>query len=202
MKKILYLVAGLVFFSGQVFAQDTIPNEQVVVNKKYDEQGNLIQYDSTYVHQWSSTSDSMSSFVFPDDDFFTDGGFPDMEKFFQEFSDEHNMPDDGSSPFDDEFFKHFRGMMPDSMMNRQFFAHRDTSYFSIPVDSLNRMQQGGIPDFDELMQEIHEHFKNFPENLDIAPQFKSQEQQTEWEQLMKKQRQEMEEFREKWENKD
>lgn len=198
MKKIVFIVTGLVFFAGFVFAQDTTkmnnPDEQIIVNKKYDEQGNLIQFDSTYVHQWSySSSDSTGQFVFPDDEFF--GGFPDMEKILQEFMGGHNMPH-GSSPFDDEFFEHFKHNSPDSAMNRQFFSHRDTSFFNFPNDSLNNFPKG-FPDMEELMQGIQKQFNNLPDNFGM-PQFQSEEQQKEWEELMKKHQQEMEEFQKKW----
>lgn len=199
MKKILFIAAVLIFFAGQIFAQDTIPEEQIIVNKKYDKQGNLIQYDSTYVHQWSFTGDSTIQLAFPDDNFLSGDEFLDMEKFFREFMKGNNIPGGKFTPFDDDFFKHFDSVTPDSTMNGQFFAHRDTSFFCIPGDSLNSMPHGFMPDTDEIMQEIHEHFKNLPHN--IAPRFKSEEQQKEWEQLMEKQRQEMEEFREKWEKK-
>ncbi|MCB0540954.1 MAG: hypothetical protein KDE33_25815, partial [Bacteroidetes bacterium] len=69
MKKLGLITIGFVVFSWQLFAQDNKiekdPDEQIIVNKKYDENGNLIQFDSTYVHQWSSDS----TFQFPDSEF-------------------------------------------------------------------------------------------------------------------------------------
>jgi hypothetical protein len=205
MKKFLFFVAGLVFFTGQVFAQDSDstnvkdPNEQIIVNKKYDDQGNLIQFDSTYVHQWSySSSDSSGQFT-PPDDFMAGGDLQDMERFFQEFMEGHHMPHPGSSPFDDEFFNHFKDGMPDSAMQQQFLAHRDSSFFNFPGDSLNHFPQGLMPDMEDLMQEIQEHFNSFPDNFgSMQPRFKSKEQENEWKKLMEKQQKEIEEFQKKW----
>ncbi len=55
-KLILFMV---VLFAGiLVFAQEKPkskgPDQQISVNKQYDEKGNLIQYDSSIVRSWSS----------------------------------------------------------------------------------------------------------------------------------------------------
>ncbi|MCY1721912.1 hypothetical protein OU798_16275 [Prolixibacteraceae bacterium Z1-6] len=125
MKKIILMITGLVFFTIQVFAQDTNkdnnPDEQIIVNKQYDENGNLIQYDSTYVHQWSS-SDSTFQFLFPDDPFFSKQGFPDIEQFFEDFQGDSVwgfMPD---IPDINEMLQRFQNQLqvdPDSIFNRR-----------------------------------------------------------------------------------
>ncbi len=60
MKKFMILamlcISVVLQSNGQEQKQKNKPDEQITVNKKYDENGNLVQYDSTYVHQWSSDS--------------------------------------------------------------------------------------------------------------------------------------------------
>jgi len=121
MKKIIFLISGLVIFTSQVFAQDTNkendPDEQTIVNKEYDENGNLIQYDSTYVHHWSS-ADSTSKFSFPGDAFFSGQGFPDIEEFFKDF---HGGSELGLMPDMDKMLQHFQQQFladPDSLFNK------------------------------------------------------------------------------------
>uniref|UniRef100_UPI00321687F2 hypothetical protein n=1 Tax=uncultured Draconibacterium sp. TaxID=1573823 RepID=UPI00321687F2 len=156
MKKIVFVITGLVFFASQIFAQDTNkennPDEQIIVNKEYDENGNLIQYDSTYIHQWSS-ADSTLRYFFPDDPFSSGKECPDMEQFFKEFHGKSNW--------------------------------------------------AIISDIDELLQDFQNQFQSFPDSVfnRRSPQFQSLEQQKEWQQLMEKHSQEIEEFRKKWENK-
>lgn len=59
MKKYMTLVV-LMVASYPMFAQGRAnkltPDEQIKVNKEYDESGNLIRYDSSYVKSWSSDS--------------------------------------------------------------------------------------------------------------------------------------------------
>ncbi len=59
MKKLLLFMI-LVFAAYMSFSQekseDFLPDEHVMVNKEYDDKGNLILYDSTYVRRWSSNS--------------------------------------------------------------------------------------------------------------------------------------------------
>ena len=205
MKKILFAITGLIFLTVNVFAQEKKkekePEEQITVNKKYDENGNLIQFDSTYVHTWSS--DSTMHFAFPDDQFFSGKDFPDINEFLQEFiNDSTSEFHHEFSPFDhDEFFNQFGEAFPDSLM-QNFSFHQDSLYFDFPMDSLKNLPPGFMPDMDELMQGLHEHLGNIHDPFfDMPPKFQSPEQQEEWQQLMEKHRKEMEEFRKKWEQK-
>jgi len=75
MKKITTLLAILLWASAQIWAQKNTPQEKSIVNKEYDENGNLIQYDSTYVWQWNS--DSTMNFSF-DENFTFENGFPEI----------------------------------------------------------------------------------------------------------------------------
>lgn len=126
MKKIIFIVTGLVFFTIQVFAQDTNKqtdtDEQIIVNKQYDDDGNLIQYDSTYVHQWSS-ADSTFEFLFPGDPFFAGKGFPDMEQFFPDFQGDSVWGFMSDFPDVNELMRQFQdqfSMHPDSIFDRRF----------------------------------------------------------------------------------
>jgi len=207
MKKIVYVITGLLLVTGQVFAQknkkekEKQPDEKIIVNKKYDENGNLIQFDSTYVHKWSSDSTFQSSY--PDDQFFKGKDFPDIDQFLKDLmNDSIKGMHHGFAPFDhDEFLKQFGEAFPDSLMQNFSFQH-DSTYFDFPMDSLKNLPPGFMPNFDELMQGLQDHLGTMPDQfLDMPPKFQSQEQQKEWQQLMEKQRKEMEEFRKKWDQK-
>jgi len=83
MKRIIFLSIILILISGLVFSftflenenrnnnlsnvesiKDTIqPKEDIKVNKKFDENGNLIQYDSTYTYSYSSNGELESERV-------------------------------------------------------------------------------------------------------------------------------------------
>ncbi len=204
MKKIVFVFTGLLFAAGPVLAQKNkkanTPDEQITVNKKYDDQGNLIQFDSTYVHTWSS--DSTMQFSFPDNDFFSGNGFPDMGKFLQNFMNDSTAHfQHGFNPFgDDDFFNHFNGSFPDSMM-QNFSFHRDSMFFDFPIDSLrNHMPPDFRPNFDELMQGLGTRPGTAPNPFfDMPSGTQTPEQQKEWQQLMEKHRQEIENIKKKWE---
>lgn len=206
MKILELILATFIFALTQVNAQEQEknqnPDEQITVNKKYDENGNLIQFDSAYVHRWSS--DSTMQFAFPDNDFFAGKDFPDIDQFLQDFmNDSIAGMHHGLSPFDhDEFFNPFGQAFPDSMM-QNFSFHHDSAYFNFPMDSLKKLPPGFMPNFDELMQGLKDHLEGtIPDPyFNMPPKFQSPEQQKEWQQLMEKQRKEMEEFRKKWDHK-
>ncbi len=207
MKRIL-IVFGFVFLAIPIFAQDTTsvntPDEQIIVNKKYDEQGNLIQFDSMYVHQWSST-DSTLQFSFPDNGSISGQGFPDVGNFFREFMGDSTMRGQhGFDPFDDDFLKHFQQGAPDSAMMKRFYSYRDSSFFNAPGgDKLNHFPPGFMPDMDELMQKFQQHFRDLQGEKDKMKHhgFQSKEQQDEWQQLMEKHRKEIDAFQKKWNEK-
>jgi hypothetical protein len=125
MKQFLILAVavflGFLNCNGQKYdtaSGKTNPNTDIKVNKEYDEQGNLIRYDSTYTYSYSNIgTDSLFSdsifnsfrdhfnhrFLFSEDPFFKDFFFQDSV-----------MKDDF---FDDNFFmKRFKENM-DQMDN-------------------------------------------------------------------------------------
>src|SRR5690606_22322003 len=63
--------------------QQKSPDEQIIVNKKFDDQGNLIEYDSMFIHQWSM--DTTFHFGFPGDSLSFQYNFPGIEHFMKEF---------------------------------------------------------------------------------------------------------------------
>lgn len=123
------------------------PNENVKVNKEYDEDGNLIRYDSTYVYTWSSDS---SMQFHPDSSIFFQPDFEMIKKQMQEHMNSFFKTDSISGnrfgyPFDlDEFFD-------DEFLGRRFFNHDSIS--NAP-NSTNFFK-----DFDEMMKE-HMKFRN------------------------------------------
>ena len=181
------LTISLLSFVSQA-QKDTIssiPDEQITVNKEYDENGNLIRFDSTYVYQWNGTDTSinlnggnMFSFGFDH--------MPDMHLLLNEF---FNDSSNYSSPFNDPFFSTLFGIDHEFMDRwmEQFNGH------SIMPDS--------------IINSFQKQFKHhqFPDNFfdgfnQQSPTFKSKQQQEEWEKLKQKHEKELEEFYKKWEN--
>ena len=111
------------------------PKEDIKVNKKYDEKGNLIQYDSTYTYNWSSDTTFMNQ-MSPED---IKNFFGDHSKFF---NDNSLMGNSFFEDFDQMFSSHF-GMMPDSTMMKKFGIEHSQEFEN---DSLNSV----FPDFDNL----------------------------------------------------
>ena len=189
----------IIIFCGsfQIQAQKNSPDEKSIVNKEYDENGNLIKYDSTYVWQWNS--DSTINFPFDENlafgshlpDYF--GEF-DVDSIFEKFGliNGHKF-----EPFNDEdFFKHFHYSMPDSMIVNEFPFGND-SVFNF---QFGQQFPGNFDfrEFEDLQKQFEEQF-----NLHSfkVPDFQSPEQQQEWKKLMKKQQKEKEELLKKWEGK-
>jgi hypothetical protein len=195
MKKIAILLVIFFCVSAPIYAQKNTPQEKSIVNKEYDENGNLIQYDSTFV--WQLNSDSTMNFSF-DDNFAFGKEFPEMfgeffgDSVFENFGflNEHHFP----SFNDEEFFRHFQHSFPDSMFIQGFPFEQD-SIFSFDFGN----QFPGKFDFrelEDLQKQLQEKFNH--QNLNF-PEFKSPEQKDEWEKLMQKQQKEKEELMKKFE---
>ncbi len=149
MRHFVFILIFVAFATLQGWAQKKAPEEKSIVKKEYDENGNLIQYDSTYVWKWNS--DSTFNFSFGDK--FAFG--KDLPEMFGEF-------------FNDSIFNfHFGQPFPDNF---------------------------GFGDFGDLQKQLQEKFNH--RNL-IFPEFKSPEQQQEWEKLIQKQQKEKEELMKK-----
>jgi len=183
--------------SFQIQAQKNTPDEKSTVNKDYDENGNLIKYDSTYVWQWNS--DSTMNFSF-DNNIAFGKEFP---GFFGEFNADSIFEKFGLSnknglmPFNDEdFFRHFQHSIPDSTIVQGFPFEADSTFMFHFGDQFPG--NFNFPELEELQKQLEEQFKQHSFN---PPDFNSPEQQEEWEKLMKKQQKEKEELMKKWEGK-
>lgn len=199
MKRLLIILVIFFVAFAQASSQDKSkkenPDEQTIVNKEYDENGNLIGYDSTYVHQWSSDSSFQSPFL--GGDIFAGKDFPDINEFFEGFfgdSAMHNFsfPNDDQFPhFDnEELLKLFGHSFPDSLFNNKFSLDNDSSF--------NFNGNFEIPNIDELRKRIQGQFKT---QHFQSPEFKNPEQKEQWEKLMQKHQMEIEELQKKWEQK-
>ena len=185
------LIAGVLQLNAQDQKQKKDPDEKIIVNKKYDDNGDLIQYDSTYVQQWSS--DSTFNFSFGN-------GFPNMidhsmiDSMLQQFGFSGNF---GISPFGDEdFFEQFGDMFSNLPFTDQFDFHNDSTL------QLHSGPHGQLPDFfnspglDQWQKQFQKQLEQFNEYM---PQFQNEEQRKEWEKLREKQQKEMQELMNKWE---
>ncbi len=194
MKTLISFLVASILSVGQMHAQTNPPDEKSIVNKEYDENGNLIQYDSTYVRSWSSDS----TFTFPLDDTSPFGnGFPGMDQLFRNFFSDstqfrYNFPENFlHSPFqDDEFFKQFGQAFPDSLFRGSkpygidsLLRHRFNLNDQFP-------QNYGFRDWQDLQKEFQKQ---------IYPKFKTPEQQKEWENLLERHQNEKNDFLKKME---
>ncbi|WP_423126551.1 hypothetical protein [Gaoshiqia sp. Z1-71] len=165
-----------------------LPEEQIQVNKEFDENGNLIRFDSTYVWSWSSDSANLNTFnldairremenmfggsfqnFFSDSIFGGQSPFPGMPDFF-------GSPGfDSMNPFGQWFNDSALNLIPDSFslfnldrfredMMKQFggFAQPDSMPFQLK--ELPDMQN-----FDYLFGP--EHYERLKKEFD---QFKQQ----------------------------
>jgi hypothetical protein len=220
MKKLLPALMLLLFCNQMATAQNkekNQPEEKVTVQREYDQQGNLIRFDSLRVMRWGA--DSLFQFpwdegwedLFPGDFFSGQPGHP----FFGDSAFSFSMPG-GRFPFslfnEEELFPGFRNFMGDSTMVRNFIFHNDTSFFMGP-DSSFMLPPGffipGTQEMEDMRKLLEQHFRSFNpgdypsfgEDQELYKRFTDPRQQEEWEELLKKQQKEMEEFREKWEKK-
>ena len=200
MKKFIILaflcVAVVVQSSGQKQKQNNKPDEQIRVNKKYDENGNLVQYDSTYVHQLSS--DSTFTFSF-DHNFDFGDNFPQMfdhlniDSMLQQIDSTHNF---NFFPFDDEDFSgQFDKTFPDSLTGN-FHFNRDSVSQYHPDPQAKIQDFLNEPGFDQWQKQLQDRLKQLGQ---FTPKFQNEEQKKEWEELMKKQQKEKEDLMKKWE---
>lgn len=178
-----------------VAAQVNKPEEKSIVNKEYDEEGNLIKYDSTFVWSWSG--DSAFQFDFPMNDFFSGNNFPGFGEMFSDsaFVNHFNNQFFNFDQFDnDEFFGQFGQQFPDSAFSQHFEFFGDSA-FVFPFGSDNSFENFFQGDFETMHKEMMRHFGNMPMG---TPRFESEEQEKAWEELMQKQQKEKEELLKKW----
>lgn len=144
---IILLAGGIAYSqSDKTKKKKSLPQENVTVNKEYDENGNLISFDSSYVYSWSSDT--------------TFNGFPgdfDISEFFKGnggfFDNDSAFILDPFGGFSNNtfksFFDQFQQMFPDSL-NQDFYSLRNDSTLRFFADStsVHRFKKGLInPDF-------------------------------------------------------
>jgi hypothetical protein len=229
MKKYLSLIAASVLTIAAIAQSQTKPGEEIIINKEFDEQGNLLRYDSTYTFMWQSDT----TFRFP--------GFEEWEDIFQNQSPWHDlfsgdlfadstlteMPFFRDFPphfFEDDQSPHpfrFDFGFPDSARFRNFSFQMDTTFFMGPDSSFLLPPGFFMPNMNSLRELLKEFrsgpgsevpFSRFfwqpphgfhsepPRGGEVPPgKFPDVEKRREWEKLMEKHRREMEELFRKWE---
>ncbi len=198
-RMIIVLVISVVGFSLACAQNNrTKPEEKTIVNKEFDEDGNLIQYDSTFVWSWSG--DSAFQFEFPMNDFFAGKNFPDFDEMFADsvFGNHFNHPFFDFKQFDNnEFFGQFENQFPDSTFSHHFEFFGDSA-FVFPFSFENSF---GNDFFSKDFEQLHEQLERHLGELHSAmPRFESDQQRKEWEELMQKQQKEKKELLQKWGN--
>ena len=144
MERFLFLMVFSLLICNGLHAQteedpknQKLPQEKVTVNKEFDENGNMVRFDSTYVFSWSGDSLLMNLPGNLD----LSGFFKWQENIFGADSLFLNDPF-GSSFFDDkkieELFEHFSKMFSDSLApNGMFGLNRKLpDFFPVIPDSL------------------------------------------------------------------
>lgn len=219
MKRTTIVSLCMVFLTVSAVAQKATPKknapeEKITVKKEFDENGNLIGFDSLRIWSWSGDSAFRFQFDdgweklfgkgFPDENFRfplqTDSLFPGIpfSRFHFGFPGHNRFPGDFfDEPDDSAFFKNF-------------LFHTDTSLFMGPNSSFLLPPGFFIPDMkglNDLEEFLEYHFRSFspendPDNIDrdeLFRRFIDPRQQEEWEKLMQKQQEELREFNKKWE---
>lgn len=194
MKRILFialmLTTGFVFLKAQ--EKPIKPEEKSIVNKEFDENGNLIRYDSTFVWSWSG--DSAFQFEFPMNGFFSGNDIPGFDESMMDsvFSGHLNHNLFSFKSFEsDEFFKQFQQQFSDSAISQQFDFFGD-SVFVFPFDFGNSFSDEFFSkDFDAMHEKLLQQLNGLNSE---KPDFESKEQEKAWLELMEKQRKEQQEL--------
>jgi hypothetical protein len=193
---LVLLILSTGFSVANAQQKQTKPEEKTIVNKEFDEDGNLIKYDSTFVWSWSG--DSAFQFEFPMNDFFSGNNFPDFNEMYTDsaFANHFNNPFGTADLFNHkEFFEQFGKQFPDSAFSQQFEFFGDSA-FAFPFDFGAGFDNDFFSkDFEQLHNELQQRFGDM--NFGV-PNFESEEQQKDWEELMQKQQKEKEELLKKW----
>lgn len=177
MKKCIVLILLLIGYQSILMAQKlksdkTAPKEDIRVNREYDENGNLIKYDSIYSYSWSGDSTLLNA-ISPEN-------FPKIfDEHFEIFPDSLFSGKSFFDGFDQSFFSPFKSES-DSAMRHFFnfqFKNDSTSSNLMDIDeffsqfnknnqdSILRDQFGNAPIFahpktmDELMELLNKQMK-------------------------------------------
>jgi hypothetical protein len=186
---IIFTVMGIcLFFNGlsQTIDQKTkSPKEDIKVNREYDEQGNLIRFDSTYTYNWSGDTTVI------------DGKMPEnMDHFFNDhfkfFGDSSRLGSSFFGDFDQLFANPFSNKRDSLLMKR--FGIDNFNFFNFENDSLI----GNFKDFDGLFGENKQEKKDsLSSGSNKLPSISSPYTMQEMMKIMQKHMQEMQEFQRK-----
>ena len=231
----LSLLMAFLFAASAAIAQTNNepsqqPQEEIIVNKEYDENGNLVRVDSTRTFRWHSDP-SFESFSFEGlEDLFSESS--PLHKLFQGLLGNDSLFA-GMPGFDGFPHKLFGGNsvspflfgFPDTSMLRNFSFKMDTTFsrnFSFQMDSAwfigpdsSFMLPPGfiMPDMqglDEFMKQFGDTFGEDDPFSDFLKRrnpsdydrFLDPEHRKDWEELMERHRREMEEMYRKWDRKE
>jgi len=179
------------------------PDEQISVHREYDENGNLIRYDSTYTFEWHG--DTMMVFPHGRDPFSPPGLFADPDDLIRHFfSDSVARFDPFNDLWEQEFFREHQKFF--EHFDDPLFQDRFFELFTDHPDSLNRFywkdstfwqprMYSDFP-FNGFRNFMEEFYRSFPDRE--LQFFENEKQQQEWEEIIKKYQQEIEEFNKKW----
>lgn len=149
MKKIVLcmvaLFAGILAFA-QEKSKSREPDQQIRVNKEFDEKGNLIHYDSSIVRSWSS--DTAMNWPGMETIRKQMEKFMNGDRFSYFFGDSADSPADALGKFHEDLFKHWHDV-PDSAFNLN-----DTTHMQIPD------MQFPFSDF-KMLEEMRKQFGQF-----------------------------------------
>ncbi|MBL7969251.1 MAG: hypothetical protein JNK09_19770 [Prolixibacteraceae bacterium] len=180
MKRFLLFFMLSFGFAASVQAQNkdikkSQPKEDIKVTREYDEQGNLIRFDSTYTYNWSSDTTLLNSMVPPDLDqifkdhfsFFGDTNF--FEDFDQQFLSLFGNKRDSviSKNFDWEKFNLF-GFENDSVPLQKkefdFFGQLAPEKSDSIVNKSQKLPLNGTPrTMEEMMKRMQKHMQEMEE---------------------------------------
>jgi hypothetical protein len=139
------LLAGSMVFAQKKPDSKKQPDEQIKVNKEYDENGNLIGYDSTYVRSWSSDTTlnrtDLDAIRKEMESMMKGGGFG----FF--FGDSVDFAHDPFRDLHKDFFERFHGGIPDSAFN-----WNDTTNMQFPFSGFDQMHEQMMKQFGQFFQ--------------------------------------------------
>jgi len=149
MKRYLTIIPLLMCTLASTQAQQTdrkskSPKEDIKVNREYDENGNLIRFDSLYSYSWSGDTTFLKSFS-PED-------FPDPFRFFSDSTFRGNSIFDG---FDQMFSTPFSAKR-DSLLRQKFGMLHPFNSFGLDNDSVI----SDWNDFDLLFDQLHSEKKD------------------------------------------
>jgi hypothetical protein len=167
--KLLFLVLACFPYMGIGQEKSINPDVKIDVRKEYDDNGNVIRYDSSYVYSWSSPSDGFSSWgSIPDSLFSKFGGFDRMpfdndSLFSRFFEDWRIFPDNPTGSPHADFFHGFEDFF------NQFGGFNDPFPQFFPFDSIDSNFGDLLEQHQRMMEEFWNGFGGGPQIIIPAP---------------------------------